>query len=393
MRMFRQTPEVGRKAWLFLLALVSILYAGFPAAYAEDIILSGVYEAALDLPRIYFLLKRDPQTASLPRSEDVEAHYAFLDTGASGILLSKETADLFGVQADPKARFFDVGVGGREVFHVSEPLYVGLAGFETSNPQAEAAYRYLGPGRLQIKTQSAGFLQEALDIIGMPMLMGRIVVLHAGATNELGYFAAEVRDPGDSRLPKMACEVPLRFVKFFQLADPNNIPPLPTLTCNPVIDHILLTYRDKQTRGDWLLDTGATVSFISVKQAQLLGLVDEKGTPLKKPDFSLPMGGIGNMIQISGFEIDRLAVPTSSGSHLIFTKARIGVHDIEYFDEDKGQRAVLDGVFGSNFLCASAKMEGLLPSEIGQTVFNYIVLDLQKGWIGFNLTKDSPATP
>jgi hypothetical protein len=96
---------------------------------------------------------------------------------------------------------------------------------------------------------------------------------------------------------------------------------------------------------------------------------------------------------IPGYEIDQLAVPTSSGSHLVYTKARIGVHDIEYFDEATGKPAILDGVFGSNFLCASAKMEGLLPSDIGKTTFNYIVLDLQKGMIGFNLADASKPSP
>ena len=92
------------------------------------------------------------------------------------------------------------------------------------------------------------------------------------------------------------------------------------------------------------------------------------------------------MVLIPGFEIDRLTVPTLSGRNLVFKNARIGVHDIRYFDEKRGEYTVLDGIFGSNFLCASAKMEGLLPSDIGSTVFDNIILDMEKGLVGLDIS-------
>ena len=107
-----------------------------------------------------------------------------------------------------------------------------------------------------------------------------------------------------------------------------------------------------------------TVSFICSRQAEKIGLVDKNGNSIVEPAFSVFVGGVGKMTQIKGFEIDELIVPTLAGYNIVFKKARIGVHDIKYFDEDKGKHVVIDGVFGSNFLCASAKMEGMLPSDV-----------------------------
>ena len=355
-----------------------------PVTYAaQDIVLHRIYEAALDLPRIYFTLKRTPESPALGADSDT-TNYAFLDTGASGLLLSRETADTLGISLDPKAQFADVGIGGTELFSVSEPLYLGLAGFN-ANPSDSSTYKFIGPGRFQVKKAAAGILSEPLDIIGMPAMIGRIAVLHSAATNSLEYFTADIKEPTDRDIPKVDFKVALNFKKFTHLSDPNNIPPLPTLAYNPVIKGLTINRGSKSSRGDWLLDTGATISLISTKQAAALGLMDQNGTPLASQAFSLPVGGIGNMVQVPGFEIDSLTIQTITGQNLIFKNVRLGVHDIRYFDEEKGKLITIDGVFGSNFLCASAKMESLFPSEVSETMFEYIVIDMKKGTLGFDL--------
>jgi hypothetical protein len=91
------------------------------------------------------------------------------------------------------------------------------------------------------------------------------------------------------------------------------------------------------------------------------------------------------MIEVPGFEIDYLRVPTVSGNNLVFKKARLGVHDIRFFDEKRGEFVVLDGIFGSNFLCASAKMEGVFPVDISKTAFEKIVIDMHRGLLGFDV--------
>jgi hypothetical protein len=365
---------------VLVLLLVALADLGAVSVHAkQDFVLEGVYEAALDLPRIYFLLKRTPGGRPLGSGGDFELNYAFLDTGTSGIVISQETANRMGVSLDAKAQFVDVGIGGKEFFNVSEPLYIGLVGFEAGNPQSPGAYKMLGPWRFQVKKTPAGLLGEAIDVIGMPAMVEGVAVLNSGATNSLEYFAADIKKEDDPGIPAVDIEVSFRLQKFVDLDNKNNIAPLPVLTYNPVIDNIVISRMGKNSKGNWLLDTGATVSLISTNQARKLGLIDANGNSMVEPDFLIPVGGIGKMTWIQGFEIDKLTVPTSSGYNLVFQNARLGVQDIKYFDEDKGEHVVIDGVFGSNFLCASAKMEGLLPSDISETMFDNIVLDMQNG--------------
>jgi hypothetical protein len=372
-----------------LLSIILAITGEVRAAAKQDFVIENVYEAALDLPRILFLLERRSTGPPLKQEGSFEANYAFLDTGASGVMISRETADNLRISVQKTAKFVEVGVGGDEVFDVSEPLYIALASYGTQNPDDLSIYKNVfGPACFQVKKDTDGPLSlfsEPIDVIGMPVMLGRIVVLHSGATNSLEHFAAEVKKENDPKIPDADIKVSFRFKNFTNPHNPQNIGTLPVLAGNPVIDDIMIDCRGKSSKGTWLLDTGATVSFISTRQANRLGLTDVNGAPLIKPDFSVPVGGVGEMIQVDGFEIDKLIVPTLSGSNLVFKNARLGVHDIKYFDESTGRYEVIDGVLGCNFLCASAKMGDLLPSEVGETIFESIVLDMKKGSLGFVL--------
>jgi len=375
-----------RTALVFLLLSVGAVPASAGSTSLQhDLILSGVYEAALDLPRILFLLRHHPAGPPLTSTGQFEPHYAFLDTGASGILLSRETAQNLGVALEPRARFGDVGVGGMEYFNVSKPLYMGIAGYGQMQNARPDMYRNVGRARFQIKQEAAGLLGQGIDVIGMPVMLGRVVVLNAGATNDLGHFAASIKQPGAPGIPKVHFKVALRLAHFSHPSNPQNRPPLPVMAPNPVIDGILMQYRGRTSRANWLLDTGATISLISKKQAIQLGLMNAQGQPIKSPDFTLPLGGVGNLTQVPGFQIDRLVIPTKSGRRIVFLNAHLGIHDITFFDETKQAYRTLDGVFGSNFLCASANMQGLLPGDVGNTVFDKIVIDLNKKILGFRL--------
>jgi hypothetical protein len=343
---------------------------------ARDIILEGVYEAALDLPRIHFLLQRSASESALGSASGFAAHDAFVDTGASGVLLSRETAEELGVALMPRARYVDVGVGGAERFSVSEPLLLGLTDYESPQAGNPRTYHNVGRGRFQVK-DTAGLLGEAIDVIGMPGLFKSVVVLNTGATNDLGFCGAALKEPGDPSIPVPHVAIKLRFVDFANRNDPNNVPPLPVIAPNPVMDGLVLLHRGRLSKGNWLLDTGGTISLISTHQARQLGIAEDQ-----KPAFMLPVGGVGHMTTIPGYEIDRLVIPTLNGRNLIFTNVRLGVHDITYRDVETQTERTLDGVFGSNFLCASAKMEGLLPGDISQTLVEKVVIDMPKGILG-----------
>jgi predicted aspartyl protease len=374
-----------RKIVLSALVLAIVLSLSEAIVSGKDLVLEGVYEAALDLPRILFLLKRVPDGAVLKYQGRFEQNWAFVDTGASGVLLSRETANQLALELEPKARFVDVGVGGEEYFDVSEPLYIGLADYEESGSYDPNVYKLVGPLRLQVKKGTAGLLVGAVDVVGMPALAGRILVLDSGATNNVGYFAASINERGDPAIPKSDIVIAFRYENFLHPSNPKNVPPLPAMFYNPVIDNIVISYMGRSSKGNWLFDTGATISLISTEQAKRLGLINEDGEAKREPDFSVPMGGVGAMIEVPGFEIDYLRVPTVSGNNLVFKKARLGVHDIRFFDEKRGEFVVLDGIFGSNFLCASAKMEGVFPVDISKTAFEKIVIDMHRGLLGFDV--------
>ncbi len=350
-----------------------------------DLILENVYEAAIDLPRIYFVVQRAVNGPPLVGEMGFQPHFAFLDTGASGILMSRESAQMMGFRVEPRAQFMDIGVGGQEAFGVSEVLNLGIAGYHIQNPSHLRQYRSVGRGRFQIKQTMGSLMTAALDVIGMPAMVGRVVILDTGATNQLGHFAADIRAPGAPGIPPVHLGIKLRLHQFNNTQDPGHIPPLPVLAPNPVIDNVVLLHRGRTSRATWLFDTGGTISLISTRQAQRLGLVDAAGQELVKPAFSLPVGGIGHMTMIPGFQIDRLVVPTVSGRNVVYVNARIGVHDITYTDPETKTPRTLDGVFGSNFLCASARMAGLLPSDTSETLFDKVVVDFPKGLLGLRL--------
>jgi hypothetical protein len=242
---------------------------------------------------------------------------------------------------------------------------------------------------VQVKKSGAGLLSEPMDVIGMPVMAGNIVVFNSGATNSLDYFAADIKKANDPKLPRADFKVALRLKKFTNPESRENIAPLPVSAENLVIDRVVVSLGGNNSEGTWLLDTGATVSMISTRQARKLGLTDQTGRPLAKVVFSVLVGGIGQMTMINGFEIDRLIIPTTGGYNLVFKNARIGVQDIKYFDAESNAEVVIDGILGSNFLCASAKMDGLLPSDIGQTPFDNIIIDLRNNTLGFDVRDNS----
>jgi len=376
-----------------LILIFILLFSALPEmaiAADGDFNLDGIFEAALDLPRIHFLLKRDPCEPAIEYQGNFELNWGFLDTGASGMLLSRETFDALELNYEPGAVYADVGIGGAEFFDVSEFLYVGTAGYNDPDPYNQSHYILSDRWHLQVKQTYAGLLEQPIDLLGMPVMAGKTVVLDAGATNRLEYFAADIKENGDSEIPPVDFNVPLRFEKYIMPEDPCNIPPLPVLAYNPVIDNIVVEYNGQSSSGSWLLDTGGTISLMSVAQATTLGLTEPNGNPIVTPDFVLEIGGIGGSTELPGFQIDNLIVPTLNGYNLIFNNARICVYDIGITDVETGEFILLDGIFGSNFLCASAKIIGGLPVDLAQTPFEKIVIDMQKGLLGFDVNDVYP---
>lgn len=378
---------LSNRIWLALLLSLFII-ANPILADTGDFNIDGIYEAALDLPRILFLLKSDPNGPALEYMDNFEINWAFLDTGASGILLSRETCDYLQVSIDPVAKYVDVGVGGNEFFDVSEPLYIGTIAYDDPNPYEQNNYLLLRAWRFQVNQNYAGdWPNEPIDLLGMPVMFGKTVILNSRGPSNLEYFSADIKEPNDPTIPDTDFTIPLRFEKYIAPKDPNNIPPLPVLGYNPVIDNITSEYQGSSFTGTWLLDTGATISLMSIKQAAELGLTDAEGNPLIPTDFLVPIGGIGGQVMVPGFKIDELIIPTLNGYKLVFNNARVGVHNIGTVDEITGKRIILDGVFGSNFLCATMSMS---TWDLADTPFDTIVIDMQNGLLGFDVSELYP---
>jgi hypothetical protein len=386
---------IAKQSYYFIACIaISLFLSAVAWAACEDFEIEGTYEASIDLPRILFLLKSSPNEPPLPIGEDFEINYAFLDTGASGILLSRETADYMQFDIDANAQYVDTGVGGDEYFDVSEPLYIGTADYEALDPYDPDIYYLNGLWRFQISREYAEWPMEPIDVLGIPVMAGRTVVLRPitdfnifGEDEDWPYFTADIKDPNDPNIPSVDFQVALRFEKYINPSNSQNIPPLPVLAYNPVIDNITIQRGGASSTGNWLFDTGGTVSIVSVVQGMALGLVDENGEPIVPPDFSVSIGGIGGEVEIPGFIIDKLSVPTLSGFNLVFINARVCVHDIGVLDEDSGDFIILDGIFGDNFICASMDTT---TWDISSTPFDNIVIDTRNALLGFDVNSVYP---
>ena len=412
---------------------ILIIPVFFDVSFADqnDFIIDGTYEAALDIPRILFLLKREPNGPPLEYvggSDDpwddiwddifgfnstsnydnlglgelgdlgndlglgnFELNWAFLDTGVSSIMLSRETATYMGIEIDPNGQYVDPGVSGEEYFDISEPLYVGVADYDDPDPEDPSHYFSKGPYRLMVRQNMSGddILSEPFDLLGMPVMFGKTVVFNTRAPSNLEYFSARIEEPNDPNIPASDFEVPVRFEKYVMPDDPRQIPPLPVLAYNPVIDNITIEDENNSSLGSFLFDTGAQLGLISVAQAANLGLVDPNGVPIIEPDFAMPIGGIGEegAVEIAGYMIDRLIVPTLQGYNLVYLNARVGVQDVSILDEVTGELITLDGVFGSNFIIATMNMDSW---DLADTPFDNVIFHTQKGVLGFDVNEIYP---
>ncbi len=231
------------------------------------------------------------------------------------------------------------------------------------------------PNNLDETTQMIGQL-NATDVIGMPAMKGKVVVIDPTRVNNLGDFFANIDTINDMPdvflhtyvyapntpynalakdtnpgIPTTSHHVKLSYAsfdRFIQLTSSNaDAPVAPTLTHNPFIgtDPVALLFPDPQhpvenvpgiritrgtyaSEGNWLLDTGAVASMISTFQAANLHvhylagtfgtaapvLVDDSGTPLTD-QFTLAIGGIGgDPVTLAGFFLDSLLLRTMEGT-------------------------------------------------------------------------------
>lgn len=344
-----------------------------------------------DIPYVWALFRRSPGGEPLPDPEE-SVLQMFFDSGASGVLLSREVREELGIYAEPNANFVDVGVGGEQNFEVSESLYIALADYDLMEYPTESQFHEdLGPWRLMLAIDySEDPLGQTIDIVGIPGMAGKSIVLTVKLFEifefELPYYVTQIMEPNDPSVPEPDIEVKLRFTNFLYTSHPDNTGPLPVLGYNPVIEDIQIGYQGNSSIGDWLLDTGAQLSMMSCAQAEALGLVDSNCDPIVEPEFYQQIGGIGSQVEAPVFTVDTVSIPTLNGFKLVYGNPYVGVLDIGTIDEHTGEPIILDGVFGTNFLGYSYNMD----LDIVMGPYDNIVLDTQRAILGFDVNDIYP---
>jgi hypothetical protein len=84
-------------------------------------------------------------------------------------------------------------------------------------------------------------------------------------------------------------------------------------------------------------------------------------------------------------------------NHLSYTGAAVLVGDITVFDPIAGQELTLEGIFGMNFLTASADLItggplGLEIAALAGGAFDWVVFDEPNGRMGLTLAVPEPAS-
>jgi hypothetical protein len=193
-------------------------------------VLDGVQPAALDQPQINMIIyigdNALPQVGQAPDFLDLGTVpffnvQAYLDTGASGILVSTGAANLLNVGTASSGGvpviYSDVGVAGTDDFNVSVPVRLSLAPYlpgadmdqfadESQTIPITTAYTPVpGSGSLRVQVgpyvptvDNAGMddidqlIAEltsgvgALDVVGMPAMKGRVMVVDPSGVKNLG---------------------------------------------------------------------------------------------------------------------------------------------------------------------------------------------------------------
>ncbi len=88
---------------------------------------------------------------------------------------------------------------------------------------------------------------------------------------------------------------------------------------------------------------------------------------------------------MAGFNLDSFLVPTMEGDGFNFLNAPVLVTDITVKDPLTLDTLTLDGIFGMNFMVASANISTF---DIRAGAFNWVVFDEPNGVLGLDLKTD-----
>ena len=426
------------------LVFAALLLAALPDAAALEV--RGVQPYALDQPRVPAILRTPDKGIPLSAysellNQRLFAFDCFLDTGASRVTLSRTDRNALKVQSTGKT-VEDLGIAGTEAFDVARP-YVLCAGDSSTDITDPLDFRHcmkcslqlrrhdpnpLGAmpkglaeqlggamGELGFSSQEMGqMMMPSINVVGTPFLKQHVAILDprpvvqaldvfhglsgtggSGGSGDpfealdnllekMGESGTQGRDFGrigvdilriDQSYPGPQIVVPLTMKDM----DRREVPV--TSAKVPFVSGALLSHGDRQVRLDLLVDTGGAVSLISPQFARQLNL------NLNRPHLTTQIMGIGKgAMELKGYWIDRLQVPTSRGGPLVFRNVPFFVADVPG----------LSGTMGANLLIPSVYLEtdmqkiqenpmSILGSmRMGPMPFSRIVIDLPRGFLGLD---------
>ena len=396
-------------------------------------------------PQIHAILK-DPSTGAVLQGNGAYGGYGsyssslsgsgpyydiqgYLDTGTSGILLSQGAQQGLGVKLatynGTPVTYTDTGLGGAASYNVSTPYDLATAQASSGNyDQQPPTTAYTNDiGSVQMETSTSG----GYNILGMPVMQGKVTVFHPGNFNDLTNpipTTSYIYNPGtpynpsslntDPGIVPTPYKVQLSFASFSNssLIQPTGAPgPVedanPFIGPNPLdpqgstagIPPVQLALSEptaggavtRTSTGSFLFDTGAQVSFISTAEAANLGIsetVNSNGTTTLiytdtgkavPNQFSPPIAGAGgSSASPAGFYLDSLTLQTTTGQAIKFVNAPVAVLNITVTNPTTGQPLTLAGDLGMNFF-----ESGGLTNNFNNG-FQWFTLDQPNGLLGIS---------
>jgi hypothetical protein len=445
-------PSTTRKsALLATLAAAGILGAMAPVSFAGSVDISGVLPVAVDQPQINAIITNPSSGSVLTTSGGYSVIQAYLDTGTSSIVLANSTWNSLGISPatvnGQNVVFNDVAIGGTTPFYVSSSGYdISTAPFSVNTdqtiggtpPPLSSFGNTVGPANLELTEQPnpLSSLTGATDIMGMPVMYGKVTVLDIGPANNF----ANVNNPGETQtyiyapgtpfnpstlntnpgIVPTTYQVGLSYASFQQFTSVSptgatgaTYAPNPFIGANPVMAFngqtqtnappgVTIAFNNASATGSFLLDTGAQSSFISQAMAAKLGVEYEAGTygtsspvlvyaatgKVVPDQFTIPLGGAGgSSITAAGFYLSSLSLQTKQGTTITFQNAPVEVLDVTVTDPATGKSLTLDGDLGMNFFEPSATVD---LGTVNAAAFNWMTIDQPDSQLGLIMAGDNP---
>ena len=355
-----------------LLLALPFLLAG---AAATEIVLTDpgygkINASAVDQPRLYAVVS-DPAAGNAlvtwdnpnGAADETVLIAAYIDTGASGIALSRIHAtgeyDLPHLDLGPSdylGAFAEIGIGGSEVGDVSRPFGIRVRSGPApeSGEMTESEFDVYGDFKFWVRREIGEMeYYDPINLIGMPVIRQRRLYLDPRPTanwEEMANMESHLLAPGTSE-PATQATIPLVLHDFI-----GNTPPpgevLPSHSANPLVPNITLREGTQTASVTWLLDTGAGSSFTNFATAKAVGLIPASYATLAEfmADYDGPtaeIGGIGETQVVPILNLDRISVPSREGATIVWENVDILVTDV----------ASLDGIFGMNLLVPAITLD------------------------------------